>query len=547
MDYTKLRARYEVLKSEKSSIEEVFVLIEQYILPFRGYFNGSVESNNQVQWRRREIYDGTAVLGAQTLASNLHSNLTNPILQWFNIITKNKELNRLNAVKVWLEDCTTLIYQVLQASNFELQVNETYLDLVGFGTAIILEEAHETPDGKLDNLEFTTIPIEECVFETDHRERLCGLYRRLNWTPGQIIEKFGYDNVPDRIREADANPQHSTVRMGVLFAIYRRREIDLQWAASHRVLPPESRPYAAEYYLMDDGTPLEIGGYYEMPAFAPRWRKASGSNWGFSQGMVCLSDVLTLNKFTELGIKVGEKCLDPPALIKRRGVLGNVDLQAGGATVVDDMANVQYLKYEGRFDVSRTTTADLKLAIEKAFFVDQLQLKESPAMTATEVQVRYQLMQRLLGPSLGRLQNDFLDPLIERTFRILFRYGLIPDPPQELVQSGAEFEIEYIGPMARAQRFDSVASIERWMQNVAQMASIFPQALDVPNVDEVVKELGYAAGVPAKLVQSDAAILLARIQKQKQMEQQQQMEMAQGAGQAIKTMGEGVKALSAAQ
>ena len=51
-------------------------------------------------------------------------------------------------------------------------------------------------------------------------------------------------------------------------------------------------------------------------------------------------------------------------------------------------------------------------------------------MTATEVQVRYELMQRLLGPTLGRFQSEFLNPLIERVFGIMFRANAFLPAPE---------------------------------------------------------------------------------------------------------------------
>lgn len=544
MDFAKLKARYEVLQTQKQNMVDTLSLIEQYVLPFRAYFNGDVSSENQVRWRRPEIYDSTAVLAAQTLAANLHSNLTNPVSVWFALLTKDKKLNQVNEVKVWLEQVTDLIYQTLSASNFELQINETYLDIVGFGTAILIEEVLEDAQNRLSSVEFNTIPVEECVFETDHRERVVGLYRRLNWTAGQIVEKFGIDNVPLKIQEAYASPKEANTRFPVLFSIYRRIEIDEEWASQKQVLAPHLRPWASSYHLYTTGELLSESGYYDMPAFVARWRKASGSSWGFSQAMVCLSDILTLNKMVELGLKVGEKVLDPPGWVTRRGVHSALDVAAGGWTVVDGKDNMGFLEYKGRFDIAVVTRENLVESIKSAFFVDQLQLKESPAMTATEVQVRYQLMQRLLGPSLGRLQNDLLDPLIERTFRVLYRYGLIPPAPQMLVKSGVQFEIEYVGPMARSQRFDTVASIERWMMAVSQLAAVYPEALDVPDVDEVVKELGYSSGVPAKLVKSDSVIILERVKRQKMQQMAQQLQLAQGAGTAMKEIGEGQQALA---
>lgn len=548
MNFNQIKAKYHALETQKQNVIDILTEIEQYVLPYRAYFGaaGSSGADAVVRWKRPEIYDSTAVLGAQTLASNVHSNLTNPVLNWFNLITQNKKLNRINEVKVWLESVTDIIYQTLMASNFDLQINETYLDLAGFGTSILIEEVHETPEGFLNGLEFTTIPIEECVFETDHRERVVGLYRLLNWTPVKIVEKFGIANVPKQVQEDYESPTKSIVPQPVLFSIYRRPEVDLEWANNMPLLHPLQRPWAASYHMYKTGETLYEGGYYDMPAFAARWRKASGSPWGFSQAMICLSDIKTLNKMIELGLKVGEKVLDPPGWVTRRGVHSDVDVAAGGFTVVDGKDNLGFFDYKGRYDIAVVTRDQLTESIKSAFFVDQLQLKESPAMTATEVQVRYQLMQRLLGPTLGRLQNDLLDPIIERTFKILFRYGVFSMPPRVLLETGADFKIEYIGPMARAQRFDVVASIERWMMDVAQMAAAYPQALDVPDVDEVVKELGYSAGVPAKLVKSDSVIILERVRKQRQQAAAQQIAMAQGAGDAMQSIGDGAAALQQA-
>ena len=75
----------------------------------------------------------------------------------------------------------------------------------------------------------------------------------------------------------------------------------------------------------------------------------------------------------------------------------------------------------------------LRTAIRQAYYSDQLQLQEGPQMTATEVQVRYELMQRLFN--ISRFQSEFLNPLIERVFGIMFRAGaLLPEPESIEVQ-----------------------------------------------------------------------------------------------------------------
>ena len=58
-------------------------------------------------------------------------------------------------------------------------------------------------------------------------------------------------------------------------------------------------------------------------------------------------------------------------------------------------------------------------AIRDAFYVNQLMMQSGTQMTATEVLQRTEEKMRLLGPVLGRLQSELLQPLITRAFNIL--------------------------------------------------------------------------------------------------------------------------------
>ncbi len=86
-------------------------------------------------------------------------------------------------------------------------------------------------------------------------------------------------------------------------------------------------------------------------------------------------------------------------------------------------------------------------AIRSAFYVDQLILSQGPQMTATEVIQRTEEKMRLLGPVLGRLQAEMLQPLIERVYNVLSRERKFAAPPEFLANN--DVEIEYISPLAK--------------------------------------------------------------------------------------------------
>lgn len=193
--------------------------------------------------------------------------------------------------------------------------------------------------------------------------------------------------------------------------------------------------------------------------------------------------------------------------------------------------------------MSQLQREELQRQIRSIFYVDQLELKESPAMTATEVQTRYELMQRLLGPTLGRLQSDYLDPLVQRTFNILYRAGQFGEPPASVLESSGELDIIYTGPLVRAQRADIAMGVTRWVASLAELGEVAPEVLDIPDWDAIGKELGSLEGVPAKLMRSEADIKRKRDDRDAAQARTQQALEDQEVGAGTQALAEGETAL----
>ena len=543
-DPTHIVKRFEQLYGARHNVEQMWDVIERFIMPYRGRFFQATDSEGGVEWRKREIYDSTAVMAAQSLAASLHGSLTTPAIRWFDLRYRDGAMRDDSEAVEWLEECSTRVFDALQDSNFNLEANETYLDLVGYGTSIIVEEPRLDAQGAYGGLLFTSVPLKEAYFEQDALGQVYAFYRLLQWTPSRYIDKFGEEHVPEIIR--DRHESDPDGRIDVIFCVYpepANRDAD-----TGKMLAPERRPYQFCYVTRQGaeliGGPAGSGGYYEMPAFVPRWRKTSDSTWGNSPAMVALPDTLTLNQVIEMRIKAIEKLIDPPQKVEERALLSDLNLRARGLTVMRDINKLAPLDTGANIQAGEVEIGDLRQAIRQYFFVDQLELKESPAMTATEVQVRYEMMQRLLGPTLGRLQSDFLDPMIQRTFNILLRAGRLPEIPQSVAASAAHMDIDYLGPLSRAQRTDQVASTERWLMNLAQLAQVLPDMLDIPDPEQIARQIAQMLSVPAKMLRSSdevAEIREARAAAQAAQIKAEQMQMQ---GEGMRAIGEGASALN---
>jgi hypothetical protein len=181
------------------------------------------------------------------------------------------------------------------------------------------------------------------------------------------------------------------------------------------------------------------------------------------------------------------------------------------------------------------------------FFADQLMLKDSPAMTATEVNARIQLMQRLLGPTYGRIESDYLRKLLSRSFRTLYRNGMLPPVPQIVQEKGWELQIDYLGPLAKAQRVNDAQAIERSMAMAFQMSEKYPDILDNIDPDAALRESGDVIGTPAVIWRPMETIQKERKQRKKDQAYQQQLMMQEMQGNAMKSQGEGRQALQVVQ
>jgi hypothetical protein len=533
VDCNLLKKHLETLETNRSSLEGVWDLIRQYVMPFRGNFYDEVTSEASMNWREnRSVYDSTAINANNTLASSLHGAITNPSHQWFELRFQSDELNDNNEAAQWLRDCSRQVFERIRDSNFNLEGNEAYLDLTSFGTAFMSKEVVEASDNTFKDFVFKAVPIAESYFDEDYRGRVHRFFRKMKWTPTQIVSKFGVDKVPQKIVEAHEQGK-SKDRVTVVFAVYKRDDIDYIAGVSS----PENRPYGYKYFLYETKEQLgEEGGYYTMPIFAMRWRSTSDTMWGNSPAMHALPDILTLNELVELILNSLEKVVDPAIKVAERSLLTDLDLGAAGVNVLRDIGDMEAFESRARFDVAQLNRDQLKQSIQQIFYVDQLALKESPAMTATEVQVRYELMQRLLGPTLGRLESDFLDPLVSSTFADLYRYKMLPEAPTA-VGSEANILIEYTSPMARAQRLDNAASMERFLGAVAQIGEVNPQALEKVDWDKSVELMAEYYGVEPKALRSSAEVKAERKRQTGMAERQMEADVRKTESEAIKNAG----------
>ena len=150
-------------------------------------------------------------------------------------------------------------------------------------------------------------------------------------------------------------------------------------------------------------------------------------------------------------------------------------------------------------------------------------ITQSRSMTATEVLQRNEEKMRILGPVLGRLQSELLQPMILRVFNIMLRNKLFLAAPEILANQ--EIDIEYVSPMALAQRSQELQSLIRGLELFGQIGQIAP-VQDFIDENGLVKQIISLLGLPARMIRSDNQVAELRQQRAAAQAEQQAMMQA---------------------
>ena len=461
--------------------------------------------------RNIQIFDATAIHASELLAASLHGMLTSSANRWFQLRYKENLLNESDEAKEWLEDSIDKMYLAFARSNFQQEVFEVYHDLICFGTACLMVEEDED-----DIIRFSSRHIKEFYVQENKKGLVDTIYRRFKMPVQAAIDKFGFENFSRSTQNLFKKEPFEEIE---LVHVVRPRNI-----YNERKEDKANMPFQSIYFEYGEGHIINIGGFREMPYVVPRYLKASTEIYGRSPAMNALPDVKVLNKMVETALKAAAKQVDPPLLVPDDSMLSPIRMSAGSLNYYRSGSRdrIEPLNIGQQTSVTLNQENQRREAIAKMFHIDQLMVTANRTMTATEVLQRNEEKMRILGPVLGRLQSELLQPMILRVFNIMLRNKLFQAAPEIL--NNQEIDIEYVSPMALAQKGQELQSLMRGLELFGQIGQIAP-VQDYIDENGLIKQIIKITGLPARMIKSDKQV--AALREQRAAAQQQQAEMMQ--------------------
>ena len=503
-----LLSRFDRLKTQRQNWESHWQEVADYMQPRKA---DVTKTRSKGDKRTELIFDGSPLQSVELLSASLHGMLTNPSTPWFSLKFKSEGMEGEDEAKEWLESATEVMYSAFNQSNFQQEIFELYHDLITFGTAaMFIEEDDE------DNIKFSTRHINEMYISENDKGKIDTVFRKFKISARAAIQKFG--SVSTNIAVIAKKDPYEEVE--ILHAVYPREDFN------PKKQDKENMKFESVYLDADSGDELSVSGFREFPFVVPRYLKASHEIYGRSPAMTALPDVKMLNEMSKTIIKSAQKQVDPPLLVPDDGFMLPVRTVPGGLNFyrAGTRDRIEPLNIGANNTLGLNMEEQRRNSIRNAFYVNQLMMQDGPQMTATEVIQRNEEKMRLLGPVLGRLQSELLKPLIDRAFAILMRRNLFAQAPDFL--SGQEIEIEYVSPLAKAQKSTELQSIMRAIEIMGSLSNVAP-VFDHINMDKLVRHLTSIVGVPQKILKPQAELNAERQQAAQQQEQMQQMQQVQ--------------------
>jgi hypothetical protein len=519
------------MERERANWEPLFRELEENFAPRRARWEPTDTPKAAQVSANDSIYDGAPLYALRVLKSGMMGGHTSPSRPWFRLITPDPDLMEFGPVKQWLYVVEQRMRTVFARSNIYNSLPVFYGDLAVYGTAALGLFGDDQ-----DVVRAYPYVMGSYYVANGARLSVNRVARRWRSTVANVAEEFGQENLSTSAKRSLETKNWGNP-VDVCHIVQPNPEADPRYADSR------SMPYESLYWEkgFPDGKILRREGFREMPILVARWEAVGEDAYGIGPCMDAMGDAKQLQFETLRAAQMIDKLTEPswnvPAALANRPK----SMLPGGYNYVPDTANGIRPVYEvdpRAVQILNETRIDLRNRLNQSLYVDMfLMLAQSDRrqITAREVEERHSEKLMLIGPVLERLSDELLDPLIDRTFRLMLEAGEIPPWPEELERM--PLKIEYISILAQAQKAIARSSIEAVAGFAASLSQLNPEVLDKLDTDQSIDEYADMVGAPPTIVRSDEAVAAMRRKRAQDAAAAQAAQMAEQMAGAAQKLG----------
>jgi len=528
-------ARWSALEADRNYWMSMWQTLATYVMPRKSYIlNKQVGPNVD---RETQLFDTTAVRANQIMAAGIMSYVNDPHSNWVQL-SAPENMEDAEGVDEYFAECTEIILEELGRSNFYSTIHEVHLERGAFGTCAMFVDSGSTVP-----LLFKTFDVGTFCASENNEGMVDTILVKKEMTIRQLVEEYGIENVsePTRKQYESGDGKNYEHKIEMIHLIAPRAEKD----RTKGKIDGENKAFASVHVEVNARHILRNAGFDEQPFVVSRFLKWQQSVYGWSPAWVALPDAKQLNFLQKQLDSLAELAAFPRLLVPE-DMNGDVDLRAGGITyfsATDPNAIPREWATAGRYDIGQDRVKMKQNHIEESFNVPLFQMfaqeeaqRGGTPITATQVRAMESEKLVLISPTYSRLTTELLIPLIKRVYGILARRGLLPPPPDALIQlnpMGEAFipepQVVFNNRMSIAVGTRSVQVIDEVVGSAVQLAAATGDMspLDNFDFDKIVREKTLANGGDPDFLRDTQQVAQMRQQRQQQAAQQQQMAQQQ--------------------
>ena len=496
------------------------------------------------------IYDGTPQSALQIATDGYYGNLVSPKLNWIKMnlpisvkgkmaFRGNQQLKKLNIpdgrldklpeIKMWLEDCTDVMYSAYRKSNFYSEIREWFNDYLAFGTPCIYIEE----DVKNQRIVFSVRHPGEVYFDKDFFGNINTIYRKIKLTARDCANEFGESNLPDNIKKAYENNRSD------LFDFLHCVEPRVYYDTSK--VNAKNKPWADIYLCLSGSTRdkkiIQEGGHNSNPYTVGRTvKRIPNTPYCYSVCMEALVTAITLNQVGKDMLNLSHVHSQPPWWIPME-MKETFDNRPNAQNYYDDPTRIPFQQnIKGKYPIGIDQITRLQDTLEDLLMVKLFLMfaRIDKPMTATEALQLAGEKATNLSPQIFGMENG-LDRMSDAVFEIELNAGRMPPLPPILYEFlGERIDFEFMGPLSQLQkRLVATQSISSAIETIAPILSIEPNTRFVVKWEDTVRELLETNGMPTRNINTKEEYAAIMGQMQQQAAVQQAMQGIDVAGKAV--------------
>jgi len=438
----------------------------------------------------------------QIAADGIYGGTLNQTMRWWNLKPTSAKLKKNRAFLLWLQETVEQIYDALNRSNFYSRIRQFIENGIVIGTAAMLAEE----DSIHNRVTFTVLhPGEFCIAEDAHGN-VDTVYRKYKVTAKSLVERFGYKDLPIRIKEKyDKNPYSD---VSVIHAIYPRGDRDVKSLIS------KNKKWASVWYTSDADPGQKIlheGGYDYFPAAVWRWKTVGQEIYGRSPCMDAYSDFVRLNLMGQDLTQMSQLAADPPLNVPARmkGSENFTPGTQGGYNYYEDPKSViTPVNVGSNYPIAEDREQKIYEVIQQHLKVDFFMMLKQIERQMTAYEVAKRMGEQAIGLSsmLGRMSSEGLEPVLDLMMWLEARAGRL-SPVPEGIRPGEPLKYVFLGPLAQAQEviFKGL-NLESAIEAALPIVDRDRRAAMTPKWDKILRELMRAHGTADEMFYAEEEV-----------------------------------------